>query len=116
MIKAFITWFVVFVMGVILARGAARQVALQMTIPFPSYDDVAIYRQIKARVFSRTWLACNIASSSLIAIAMMSNETWMLALVFVGVSTITAVTAVQGYQLFRVALREMDLPWPPVAD
>lgn len=113
MLKASITWLVMFGVSMILARGAAWQTAFQLTIPFPSYDENLIYGKIKDRVFSRAWLLIAIVSSSLVAAAMMVDEVTMLVLSGAGVILIVSFTAVQGYRLFRTALKEMNLSWPP---
>ena len=113
MIKALIIWVVAFAVGMVAARGLAWQIAFQMTVPFQAYDVEAIYERVKGRVFSRTWLVANIAGCSLIALAMLLKEEWALILIPVGVLTIVIVGAIQGFKLFKVALREMGCPWPP---
>lgn len=114
MLKAALVWLVTFGMAAMLARGWASCMAFQLTMPFPSYDDEKIYGYIKSRVFSRIWLLSALASSTLIAGAMLvPNEVVMLLLTGAGVILLTAVPAVQGYRLFHVAVAELGLPWPP---
>lgn len=113
MILAALAWISAFGLSGLFAAGAARQTALIITIPFPSYDDIAIYNQIKRRVFGRMWLICAIVGSTFVAVAMLADEVTMLLLIASGVILIVVQTSVQGYQLFHVALSEMSLPWPP---
>ena len=115
MLKPLLVWIVTFGLSAMLARGAARCVAFQVTMPFPSYDDEAIYDRIKRRVFTRTWLLCTIVSSTLVAGSMLSDDTTMILLSGSGIILITTYTAARGYKLFRLALSEMNLPWPPLS-
>lgn len=104
-----------FCLAVVAARGEAQRWAFQLTVPFPAYDDEAIYRQIRGRVFSKSWLASALAGSTLVAFAMLqSNEVFAVALMMTGIVVIVLVSSVQGYRLFHVAVNELDLPWPPV--
>jgi hypothetical protein len=115
MMKAAVAWIVIFAISAVLARGGISQTALQLTMPFPAYDDNAIYNQVKARAFSRAWLFSTLLGASLVAAAMLVDDfVVMLLLSFAGISLIAIVTAVQSYRLFRVALLELQLPWPPV--
>jgi hypothetical protein len=113
MLKAAIAWIVTFGLSALLARGAAWQVAFQMTIGFPSYDDEAIYSRVKARVFTRAWMICAIVGSTATAGAMLADEPLALALIVFGAILIVTQVSFQGYKLFLSALSEMGLPWPP---
>lgn len=114
MVKALLVWLVTFAVSAALARGAAWQWAFQMTIPFPSYDNEAIYLRIKDRVFTRGWLLAAVISSSLVGGAMLVDDVSMLLMCVSGSILIVAVTASRGYKLFRLALDELMLPWPPI--
>ncbi len=114
MLKAAITWLVAFSISVMVARGEAWRTAFQLTMAFPSYDDEAIYRQIKDRVFTKAWLFSALTGSTLVATAMLvSNEALMVVLIVTGVALVLTVCAMQGYRLFRIALTELGLAWPP---
>ena len=113
MLKAVLIWIIVFGVSALLARGSAIQWALQLTIPFRQYDSDTIYDRIKNRVFTKMWLICAIFSSTLISSAMLLDEVPALLLIVCGTILIVTQTSVQGYKLFRVALLEMGLPWPP---
>ncbi|MDB5707153.1 MAG: hypothetical protein JWN66_4269 [Sphingomonas bacterium] len=116
MLKAALAWLLMFAISAMLARGAAWRTAFQLTMPFPAYDDEAIYKRMKGRVFTGTWLLCAVISATLVAGAMLVDEMPMLIMSLSGIILITVVTALRGYQLFRLALLEMKLPWPPGAN
>jgi uncharacterized membrane protein len=113
MLKAVLTWIFHFGISALLARGSASQWALQLTIPFRQYDNDTIYNQIKNRVFTMSWLICAIISSTFISSAMLVDEVPALLLIVCGTILTVTQTSIQGYKLFRVALLEMGLPWPP---
>ncbi|MFM5893841.1 MAG: hypothetical protein ACKOQM_05330 [Novosphingobium sp.] len=113
MLKELFAWMITFLISLVAARGAAWRIAFQLTMPFPSYDDEAIYNQIKERVFTRMWLLCTIVGSSFVAIAMHSDEFPAVVLILLGAILITTYNVVRGYKLFRIALTELALPWPP---
>lgn len=116
MLKAVLIFVVTLCLAVPFARGTTWQWAFLLIIPVPSYDADRIYRQIKGRVLDRSWALSALVGATMIASAMLVTTEYV-ALLLIGVGVILMITfwSVRAYRLFRRALSELCLPWPPPA-
>lgn len=85
-----------------------------LTLPFPAYDETLIYQQINGRVLNWAWALSALGGPSLIGAAMLITEEYLvLVLIGSGVVLMVATWSLRAHRLFRVALHELLLPWPP---
>jgi len=114
-VEAVLASFCFVAISALSARGAARSRTYFATLPWPDlYDDEAIYRRMKKRVFTRSWWVATLAGAIMFFAAWVwRNEVAAACLIIGAVILMSTVTAVVAFRLFREAVAELGLSYPP---
>ena len=106
-----------FLFGVTVSVGAAWIAPWQVAFyQFMTYSDLRaemVTRQVSDRIFNRAWMVSTAIGSTLLAVVALVPKSVILVPLLSGVIVIVGFAWVQGFRLFREAVAELGLEWPP---
>ena len=113
MLTAIIFFVGTFLLSWMMAGGSTWNFAAFQSGPFPEIDPDTVERQVKDRRFKRPWLEVTLIGSGLVTVAAFLQPPVMLIPMFAGVMLVVAFGGVRGFLLFKKAVAELGIKWPP---